>query len=161
MRFHLAALVIVATAACHSSSPETTSVPETVPARIASRIRYGDCVEARRQAAIKNDLEVDRLPEPVRYQPPPIPRLRHYPDGVFGHGTSEVRITVLVDTLGRPDMRTFAIVKSTHPWLSKTIRHAVGQWHFRPAELAGCKVPRVFKFAVVSPPRRGSERNGG
>lgn len=158
MRILPAALVVLA-AACSSSQPETTPVPENAPARMASPVRYGDCVEARRQAALKNDLEVDRLPTPVRYEPPPIPRLRHYPKGVFGHGTSEVRIQVLVDTLGHPDMRTFTVVKSTHPWLSKTIRRSVSRWRFHPAELAGCKVPRVFKFAVVSPPRGDS--NGG
>lgn len=161
MRLPLAALAIVAITACHSSSPETTPVPETLPVRVAAPIRYGDCVEARRQAALKNDLEVDQLPTPVRYEPPPIPRLKHYPKGVFGHGTAEVRIQVLVDTLGQPDMSTFAVVKSTHPWLSKTIRRSVAQWHFRPAELVGCKVPRLFKFAVVSPPRRDQGEQGG
>lgn len=163
MRFLPAALVLVlvlAAAACSSSQPETTPVPESTPARIASSLKYGDCVEARRQAAAKVDLDVDRLPTPVRYQPPPIPRLKSYPQGVFGEDTSEVRIQVLVDTLGRPDMKTFTIVKSTHPWLSKTIRHSVERWRFTPAELAGCKVARVFKFAVVSPPRRGSHRAG-
>lgn len=136
-------------------------MPESSPVRIASSLKYGDCAEARRQAAAKADLDVDRLPTPVRYEPPPIPRLKSYPRGVFGSDTSEVRIQVLVDTLGRPDMRTFTVVKSTHPWLSKTIRHSVERWRFRPAELVGCKVPRLFKFAVVSPPRGSRRQHGG
>ncbi len=156
MRFPLILLAAAATAACASSpppDPDPTPVAVTEKqATIAAPLKYGDCVEALRRAALKNDLEVDRLPTPVKYDPPPIPRLKTYPKGVFGKDTSEIRITVMVDTLGQPDMTTFTVVKSTHPWLAKTIKTSVGKWKFTPAELVGCKVPRVFKFAVVSPP---------
>ena len=31
---------------------------------------------------------------------------------------NDVRVSVLVDTLGKPVMRTFTVVKTTHPWLA-------------------------------------------
>lgn len=94
-------------------------------------------------------MEVDRLPAPVKYDPRPIPR--KVPRGVVGkNGYSEVRIQVLVDTLGHADMKTFTVVKSTHKWLTTNVRKAVGKWQFTPAEVGGCKVPRVFKWAAVS-----------
>ena len=142
-------------AGCAHAAPETDAEPEMiaeVPVRVAppeGAVAPGDCPEALRRAAIKNDLPVDRLASPVRMVPPPIPA-KSMPDAVRRARYNEVRVTVLVDTLGKPDMKTFTIVKSTHPWLAASVKAAVTKWTFSPAQLAGCKVPRVWLGAYTS-----------
>jgi hypothetical protein len=59
-------------------------------------------------------------------------------------------VSVLVDTLGHPDMRTFTVVKATHPWLAGSAKGAIAKWKFQPAELAGCKVARTYKWGATS-----------
>ena len=77
----------------------------------------------------------------------PAPLPKKLPKGVVGKsGYAEVRIRVLVDTLGTADMRTFTIVKSTHPTLTRSVRTAVAKWRFVPAEVSGCKVPRRLQL---------------
>jgi hypothetical protein len=140
----------VALAAC-ASNPDPDLVPDE-PVRIApplGAVKHGDCLEARRRAAARPDLEVDRLPTPRSMTPPPI-AVRSMPDDVRRARYSEVRVTVLVDTLGHADMRSFTVLKTTHPWLASSVKSAVAQWKFQPAELAGCKVARVFKWGATA-----------
>jgi hypothetical protein len=92
---------------------------------------------------------VDRLPTPRALVPAPLP-VKSMPEAVRSAKYNAVKITVLVDTLGRPDMRTFAVVKTTHPWLASSVKSAVARWKFQPAELAGCKVPRQFEWGATS-----------
>jgi hypothetical protein len=137
-------------AACsHASGPEL--IPDQ-PVRLAgaeSGVKYGDCVTARQHAADKPDLEVDRLPTPRSFSPPPLP-VNSMPPEVRSAKYNEVKVTVLVDTLGRADMRTFTVVKTTHPWLAASAKGAIAKWKFEPARLAGCKVPRVYKWGATS-----------
>jgi TonB family protein len=73
------------------------------------------------------------------------------PPGVAGRdGVAEIRIKVLVDTTGRADMRTFKVVRSTHPTLTRSARNAVAKWKFRPAMVGGCKVPRTFNWGATA-----------
>lgn len=152
MRRHLVRLLLASaslSACAGNADPEL--VPDQ-PVRIAppvNAVRFGDCVEARRRAAEKPDLEVDRLAEPRAMTPPPIPA-KQMPAAVRTAKYSEVRVTVLVDTLGRADMRTFAVEKSTHPWLAASVKSAVARWRFSPAELAGCKVPRLYRWGATA-----------
>lgn len=140
---------------CAHPAPETEPEPELIaetPVRIAppeGAVAPGDCAEALRRAAIKNDLPVDRLASPVKMMPPPIPA-KGMPEAVRRAKYNEVRVTVLVDTLGRPDMKTFTVVKSTNPWLATSVKAAVTKWTFSPAQLAGCKVPRLWLGAYTS-----------
>jgi hypothetical protein len=132
-----------------SANPEPELVPE-MDVRVAppaNAIRYGDCPEALRRAAAKPDLDVDRLPTPKAMSPAPI-AVKSMPDEVRLARDSEVRVTVLVDTLGHADMRTFTVVKTTHPWLASSVKSAVAKWRFEPAQLAGCKVPRLWKWGA-------------
>jgi hypothetical protein len=64
-----------------------------------------------------------------------------------------VKVDVLVDTLGRADMKTFRVVESSHPWLAQNLKASIPTWTFRAARLAGCKVPRVYKFSATSKAR--------
>jgi len=143
-------LTSLAAAAC-ASNPDPDMVPDQ-PVRIAgpsAPIKYGDCVEARRRAAEQANLPVDRLPSPRRLVPAPLPG-KTMPEDVRTARRNAVKITVLVDTLGRADMRTFEVVRSTHPWLASSVKSAVAKWKFEPAQLAGCKVPRIFEWGATS-----------
>ena len=143
-------LAALSLAAC-SSNPDPELRPDQ-PVRIASGdapVRRGDCVEARRRVAEKPNAYVDRLPSPKRMVPSPLP-VKTMPTAVRRAKYNSVKITVLVDTLGRADMKTFHVVTSTHPWLAESVRNAVAKWQFTPAELAGCRVARTFEWSATS-----------
>lgn len=137
-------------AAC-AGNADPDLVPDQ-PVRIAAPmapIKYGDCREARRRADERVDLAVDRLPSPRALVPSPLPG-KSMPAEVRTAKYNAVKITVLVDTLGRADMRTFQVVRSTHPWLASSVKSAVAKWKFQPAQLAGCRVPRQFEWGATS-----------
>ena len=68
-------------------------------------------------------------------------------------GSAEVKIDVVIDTLGRADMKTFKVVKVSNKWFVENTRGFLARWRFSPAELAGCKVPRVYHFMASLPAR--------
>lgn len=160
MRFFVrasSALCLVSLAACASGGTADPELIPDEPVRIApavGAVKYGDCAEALRRAAVKPDLDVDRLPTPKAMVPKPID-VKSMPAAVRTAKYSEVRVTVLVDTLGRPNMHTFAVVKSTNAWLTSSVKSAVAKWTFAPAELAGCKVPRLWQWGATAgkPPK--------
>jgi hypothetical protein len=146
LRVHSLVTVLVA-AACGGRSSADASVK---PARMAPPDPVVACNEWVRRAVADPELAVERVPAPVAFDPAPIPK--RLPKGVVGKdGRAEVRIRVLVETLGAADMHTFLVVKSTHPTLTKSVRAAVAKWKFTPAEVSGCKVPRNFNWAAISP----------
>lgn len=123
------------------------------PRVAAAPVAHGDCAEANRRAAAEPDLVVDSVPRPVTRRPPPFARM---PDSVWHQirtKGSSVKVNVLVDTLGRPVMKTFTVVESSHPWLAHNLETTMPTWRFRAARLAGCKVPRVYRFSATSKPR--------
>ena len=136
-------------------NPDPDTEPEMVPetavriAPPAGAVKPGDCPEAMRRALAKPDLEVDRLATP-RASVPSAVTGKAMPAAVRRAKYNEVRITVLVDTLGKANMSTFKVIKSTHPWLTSSMKTAVAKWTFDPAQLAGCKVPRVWLGAITS-----------
>ncbi len=126
-------------------------VPEA-PVRVApplGAVKAGDCPEAMRRALAKPDLEVDRLATPHASVPSAVTG-KAMPAAVRYAKYNEVRVTVVVDTLGKADMKTFKVLKATHPWLASSMKTAVAKWKFDPAELAGCKVPRLWLGAITS-----------
>ncbi len=71
----------------------------------------GDCAEALRRAAEKPDLVVDQLPVLVTAKPKPLqnpPRTALRKDG-----SAEVKIDIVVDTLGKAVMKTFTVVATS------------------------------------------------
>lgn len=141
-RFVLLALVI-------SGCATKAKAPAGQNARLLSTNAPTTCSEWVARAKASPELEVDRVPSPLAYDPPPVPR--RMPPGVAGKdGRAEVRIKVLVDTMGRADMRTFQVVRSTHPSLTKSVRGAVAKWRFQPAVVHGCKVPRTFNWSATA-----------
>jgi hypothetical protein len=145
LRTALPFLAVLA-AAC-ASAPEPDYRPVRV-AGMAKPLAYGDCAEARRLAAEKPDLEVDRIPAPIAQKPA---ALANVPAGVVGAKGAIIKADVIIDTLGRADMRTFKIVESTNSWLSAHVRGVLPKWKYTPAELAGCKVARVYHFSATAP----------
>lgn len=154
-------LVLLA-AACAKAPPETTPdvepqiIPDTVVGvRIAPAeqpVAQGDCAEAMRRALAKPDLAVDRIPSPVVAKPaalqkPPRTALRK-------DGSADVKVDVLIDTLGHPVMKTFTVVSTSSAWLASNVKSVIPKWKFEPAQLAGCKVPRVYHFMASAPPRK-------
>jgi len=133
--------------ACSGGRPAAD--PSVKPARMAPPDPVVTCEEWVRRAVADPELAVERVPAPVALDPAPIPK--RLPKGVLDkQGHAEVRIRVLVDTLGVADMKTFTVVKSTHPTLSRSVRAAVAKWKFTPAEVSGCKVPRNYNWAAVA-----------
>lgn len=145
MRIALAGLAAAAAGACASATRTTNAQLLAPPA--------DSCVIARENAALDPRLDVERVPTPQRMVPPPI--RRPVPrTAVRRDGSSVLKVEVLVDTLGKPDMTTFRAIESTSPWLTTGARNAIAQWTFEPALLNGCKVPRYYQFTATSPPRR-------
>src|SRR4029077_20497794 len=120
----------------------------------AMPIAPGDCAEALRRAAEKPDLVVDQLPVLVTAKPKPLqnpPRSALRKDG-----SAEVKIDIIVDTLGRADLKTFKVVKVSNKWLTDNARGVIAKWTSPPAVLAGCKVARVYHFMSSVPARTSS-----
>ena len=106
------------------------------------------CAEVRERARANPAIEVEKLPTPVR-QPTRL-LAGPFPAGVIKDGYADVHTTVVVDTLGRPLMKTFKVKKASHPWLGQDVRRTMSRWTFTPAELEGCKVARVYKVDATS-----------
>jgi hypothetical protein len=141
--------LIALTAACASSNSEPDMRPVRV-AGMAKPLTFGDCPAARRLAAENPSLDVDRNPAPIAMKPA-ILQPGKIPPGVIGAKGAVIKADVIIDTLGRADMTTFKIVESSHKWLTAEVRKAIPKWKYTPAELAGCKVARVYHFSATAP----------
>jgi hypothetical protein len=107
------------------------------------------CAEVRERARANPSLDVEKLPTPVK-QPRRL-LAGPFPPGVIGaNGYADVHVTVVVDTLGKPVMKTFKVKKASHPWLGQDVKKTLSRWTFTPAELEGCKVARVYKVDATS-----------
>jgi hypothetical protein len=156
---YLTALIVLAAACAKAPAPETapTVAAAPQPVRIAPAdpadqpVAPGDCAEAMRRAIAKPDLTVDRLPAPVVAKPAALQRPPR--SALNKDGSATINVDVLIDTLGKADMKTFKVVKSSSKWLTENVRSVLPKWRFSPAELAGCKVPRVYHFMASAPPR--------
>ena len=150
--------VIALVAACAKTPPQPEPEIEIHPPRnvrvapAEQPVAPGDCAEAVRRAVAKPDLTVDRLPSPVVAKPA---ALQKPPKGALNKdGSAVINVDVLIDTLGKADMKTFTVVKSSSKWLSDNVKGVLPKWTFAPAQLAGCKVPRVYHFMASAPARK-------
>jgi outer membrane biosynthesis protein TonB len=153
-RFALLIVLAACTKAPPDLEPEVVAEPVT-NVRIAPAekpVAPGDCVEARRRAAATPDLPVDRIPSVLVAKPPALEKL---PAAARRKdGSAEVKIDVLIDTLGKADMKSFKVVTTSSSLLANNVKSVIGKWTFAPAELAGCKVARIFHFIASAPPRK-------
>ncbi len=158
MRLPLLLAAAGALAACSSAPPPEPEIkPVVVKDTVlpgALPVAAGDCAEALRRAAEKPDLVVDQLPVLVTAKPAP---LQHPPSSALRKdGSAEVKIDIIIDTLGKADMKTFKVVSTSSQWLATNVKSVIGKWTFSPAQLAGCKVPRIYHFYASAPPRTKS-----
>lgn len=151
--------LVLLTAACAGNpAPETEpNIPIQPMANVKiapadQGVAPGDCAEAMRRAAAKPDLAVDRIPTPIVAKPAALQRPPR--TALNRDGSAEVKVDVLIDTLGKADMKTFTVVKASNKWLVTNVRSVLPRWTFSPAELAGCKVPRIYHFMASAPPRK-------
>jgi hypothetical protein len=128
------------------------TVVEAKPTAADSALAAGDCNAIRSQAAVNPDLAVDSLPQLLKKVPP---ELKNIPAGVIKPNIpAEVQVDVVIDTLGKAQMSTFKVVKTTHPWLATNIKGVIGKWTFSPALIRGCKIARVYHFSATSAPAK-------
>jgi hypothetical protein len=138
-----AALALVSLiAACAPARP----TPATQNAQLLAPPK-DSCELAREDARLDPRLDVERVPTPLRMDPPPIKR--PVPAAVLRRSRGDtIKAEVLVDTLGRPDMTTFAMLTSPDTWYTTNLKAAIAQWRFEPALRNGCQVPRYYLFTV-------------
>jgi hypothetical protein len=147
----LGATIVVA--AC-SSAPRIETVSTDARIMTGGGVTGGDCAEANRRAAENPQLDVDSVPRPVQQWKRPFPNMPSSVRREIEAKGSNIKVDVVVDTLGRPVMNTFTVIETSHPWLAQSYKASLPTWRFRAARLSGCKVPRVYKFAALSRPRR-------
>ena len=139
------ALLTVAACASAPKQPATTDAQLLAPPA-------DSCVLARADARLNPRLDVERVASPVKMDPAPI--RRPVPRTALSrNGSSVIKVEVLVDTLGKPDMTTFAVIESSNAWFTNGVRAAITKWTFEPAYRNGCKVARFYQFAASSAPR--------
>ena len=150
------AAALSAAAGCGGGNPPPD--PSVKSARMAPPDPVVTCQQWVQRATADPQIGVERVPAPVALDPAPFPK--RLPKGVLDKsGRGEVHIRVLVDTLGVADMRTFTVVKSSHPTLTRSVRTAVSKWKFSPAEIGVCKVPRNFNGDWVTGPAPAKTSN--
>ncbi len=145
-------IAVLATAACSKNDPDTQPEPQAVGARINTNleapIARGDCREATKRAVANPNIDVEKVASPLAMKPLPVDT-RKAPNGVTDrNGWYKVSFHVLVDTTGKPDMKTFVVDTTSHPWLATSVKSAVSQWKFAPAEVAGCRIPRNYSLGI-------------
>ncbi len=143
-----AAIAALLLAACAVPKPEPAPAPEPVSAPLANSDL---CYLVQAEAAKHPDLNVDRAPDVVKYDPAPLQRPKGgYPRNVIRRdGTTKVKVSVVVDTVGKADMSTFAVVETTHPWLSDNLKGLIPKWTFTPAYKSGCRVAGLWVFTAA------------
>lgn len=147
-QYVITAFVLALAVACATS----TKGPRSSNAQLLAPPADG-CVLARQDAALDPRLDVERVAAPVAMVPPlirsPVPR-----SALRRDGSSAISVEVLVDTLGRPDMTTFAVLESSNVWFTTGAKAAIAKWTFEPAIRNGCKVARYYRIGVSSAPRK-------
>lgn len=141
--------ILLAGTACASATPPESGTPAPVPG--SSTVPAGSdlCYLTVAEVVGKPDTPVEKVPEPIEMKPPAFKP--PYPRGVFqGKGNwMQLKIHVLVDTLGRPDMATFVVDSTSHSWFATQVKANLAKWKFRPAEKSGCKVPRNYHLGIT------------
>ena len=146
---HVALVAAIALTAC--------AKPKVVPVPVPEPVELGDlCPLVQAEAAKHPNLEVDRAPDVVKYVPRPLQAPKGgFPRGVIRRdGTTKVKVSVVVDTIGKPDMSTFTVVETTHPWLAENIKTLIPKWQFTPAMKNGCHVAGLWVFTATPGARK-------
>ena len=146
IRLRLAVLSLASAAACAKPAATPAPAPEPVASAVVDA-----CAETRARLAAEPALMVDRPPAPTVMKPAPFQRPPR--TALNRDGSAQVRAEVVIDTLGRADMRTFKLLAASHSWFADDLRRVLPQWRFSVAEMGGCKVPRLFTYSGGLRPR--------
>ena len=146
-RFPLLLATALIAAACKPPAPPA-SAPEPASVSLANSDL---CYLVQAEAAQHPDLNVDRTPDVVKYEPRPLQAPRGgYPRNVIRRdGTTKIKVSVVVDTVGTPDMATFTVIETTHPWLAENLKATIPKWNFTPAYKNGCRVAGLWVFTAA------------
>lgn len=88
------------------------------------------------------EFQVEQTARPLPGNPAP-----RYPDALRTSGVAgDVIVQFVVDTLGRADMRTFKVLKSTNDLFTAAVRGALASMKFAPAEVGGKKVKQLLQM---------------
>lgn len=88
-------------------------------------------------------VEKQATPQPDNPRPP-------YPDLLKSAKVQgEVLAQFVVDTSGRAEMATFKVLKSSHDLFTSSVKSALVNWRFYPAEVAGRKVRQLIQMPFV------------
>jgi len=151
LRRSLLALSPLLAAACAGHAAPATD-PEPVDGAAPVAVATGDaCEAARARLAAEPGLMVDRPPAPIEMKPPLFQRVPR--TALRKDGSADVKANVLVDTLGRADVKSLQVVAASHAWFVTDLRRVLPQWKFTPAELGSCKVPGLYHIAGGIKPR--------
>lgn len=136
----IAVLPLLSTLAACGGTP--AAAPPPTPAVVA------DGCDAIRAEIAASNAPVDQPATPLAMKPAPV--RRPVPRQVLAASrTPTLEVTVVVDTLGKPQMKTFTVVKSSHRWYADGARAAIAKWTFRPAMHRGCKIERPYRFGFT------------
>lgn len=95
------------------------------------------------------EFQVEKQVSPAPGTSPP-----RYPDMLKSANVEgEVLAQFVVDTTGRAEMSTFKVLKSSHELFTQSVRNALGNMRFYPAEIGGRKVKQMvqqpFTFSLT------------
>lgn len=145
---------LLAGAAC-APPPKPVPAPPPVPPSTVVPAGSDLCYLTVAEALKQPDIPAERVAEPIEMKPPAFKA--PFPKGVFqGKGNwMQIHIHVLVDTLGTPDMTTFVVDSTSHPWFATQVKTNLAKWKFRPAEKSGCKIPRNYQLGITMGTKTG------
>ncbi|HEX9564566.1 MAG TPA: TonB family protein [Gemmatimonadaceae bacterium] len=129
---------------------QTMTAPEAFAGRGHTPVAAEPAVASRPDpGAIHTVDEVERAAALVANAPRPV-----YPEALRRAGVEgNVLVSFVVDTLGRPDMSTFTVLRASHDLLAQAVRRAVSHQQFVPAEVGVRKVRQLvqqpFAFSIV------------
>ena len=89
--------------------------------------------------------QVEKAVVPLSGNPKP-----EYPSMLqSAHVDGEVLAQFVVDTAGRVDMSTFRALQATNELFVNSVRRALGEWKFRPAEVEGRRVRQLVQMPLT------------
>lgn len=124
--------------------PEPSTRPSDVTAEIVGTGVFGPPGPARPADGVHTGSTVDRAVVPHRGNPRP-----DYPAAMRAASVEgSVLVQFVVDTIGRVEPHSIAIVRTTHPQFGEAVRRWLGRTRYSPAEIAGARVRQLVQQEV-------------
>ncbi|HEU6453411.1 MAG TPA: TonB family protein [Gemmatimonadaceae bacterium] len=131
--------------------PVNPSLPPVDPGQFAIGPRSNDNNPGAGRATSRSGSgtftawEVEKAVIPLSGNPKPA-----YPSMLqSAHVDGEVLAQFVVDTTGRVDMSTFRAIQATNELFVQSVRRALSEWKFRPAEAGGVKVKQLVQMPLT------------